>query len=137
MNALVINGSPKGENSNTAKLARAFLDGAGIGEYNTLEVRKLNVKPCVGCFGCWKTTPGVCVLKDDMAGVLEKLKAADLTVWSFPLYYFSVPGGLKNLIDRQLPLNLPFMTGAESGGHPSRYDNTRQRHVVISTCGFY
>ncbi|MDR0616826.1 MAG: SCP2 sterol-binding domain-containing protein, partial [Synergistaceae bacterium] len=39
--------------------------------------------------------------------------------------------------DRQLPLNLPFMTGAESGGHPSRYDNTRQRHVVISTCGFY
>jgi multimeric flavodoxin WrbA len=137
MNTLVINGSPKGENSNTAKLTRAFLDGAGIAEYNIAEVSKLNVKPCAGCFGCWKTTPGVCVLKDDMAGILEKLKAADLIVWSFPLYYFSVPGGLKNLIDRQLPLNLPFMTGAESGGHPSRYGNAHRRHVVISTCGFY
>ena len=41
-------------------------------------------------------------------------------------------------MDRQLPLSEPFMTSdSESGGHPSRYDMTEKRHVVISTCGFY
>ncbi|MDR0569862.1 MAG: NAD(P)H-dependent oxidoreductase [Clostridiales Family XIII bacterium] len=137
MNAFIINGSPRGENSNTLKLTQAFLDGTGICDFNVVQVAKLDIKPCRGCFGCWKATPGVCVIKDDMQGVLEKLKDADLVVWSFPLYYFSVPGVLKNLIDRQLPFNLPFMTGEEGGGHPSRYDSSRKRHVVISTCGFY
>ena len=70
--------------------------------------------------------------------VLEKLLWADLTIWSFPLYYFSLPGKLKTVIDRQLPLTLPFMlSNAESGGHPSRYDMSGKKTVLISTCGFY
>ena len=54
------------------------------------------------------------------------------------MYYFGLPGPLKNLIDRQLPMSLPFMSAeAESGGHPSRYDMSGKRTVVVSTCGFY
>ena len=34
-------------------------------------------------------------------------------------------------------MSLPFMTDTDSGGHPSRYDRSGQRQVVISTCGFY
>ena len=42
--------------------------------------------------------------------------------------YFGLPGQLKNLIDRQLPMTLPFMNaGTESGGHPSRYDMSEKR----------
>ncbi|GHU46277.1 hypothetical protein FACS1894120_2800 [Clostridia bacterium] len=142
MNTIVINGSPKAEQSNTFKLTQAFLSGAGAVGYDVVESAKLDIKPCAGCFGCFKNTRGLCRIKDDMAGVLEKIKAADLVVWSFPLYYFSVPGGLKNLIDRQLPLSLPFMTGRTadtgySGGHPPRFDLSHQRQVVVSTCGFY
>lgn len=29
------------------------------------------------------------------------------------------------------------MSNAESGGHPSRYDLSHQRHILISTCGFW
>ena len=137
MNVLVINGSPKGQNGNTFKITQAFLDGAGY-TADVIDVYKLNIKPCVGCFACWKKTPGKCVISDDMSAVLEKIISADIIAWSFPLYYFSIPGGLKNVIDRQLPMNLPFMVaGAESGGHPSHYDLSHQRHVVISTCGFW
>lgn len=144
MKVLVINGSPKGEGSNTYWLTQAFLQGLREGgetlELEELAVSKLELKPCIGCFSCWSKTPGKCCLCDDMAQVLERLLWADVTVWSFPLYYFSVPGGLKNLIDRQLPLVLPFMQEDEScpgGSHPSRYDRSRQKTVVISTCGFY
>lgn len=144
MNILLINGSPKGEKSNTLKLANAFIDGIRSLEnhpVDTITVAQKNTGPCRGCFCCWEKTPGRCVIKDDMGGILETYIRAGLVIWSFPLYYYSVPGTLKNLIDRQLPLLLPFMSersdGMGSGAHPSRYDLSGQRHVLISTCGFY
>ena len=76
-----------------------------------------------------------------MQTVIGKMLEADIVVWSFPLYYFSVPGILKNVIDRQLPMSLPFMStkddGYGSGSHDCRYDMEGKRHVLISTCGFY
>lgn len=141
MNLFVINGSPKDHRSNTYRLTSSFLEGMQRAcEVTVKEVcaSKLDIKPCLGCFSCWNKTPGKCCVTDDMAAVVENMLWADVIVWSFPLYYFSVPGPLKNLMDRQLPMNLPFMSkDSESGGHPSRYDMSQKRHVVISTCGFY
>ena len=138
MRVLVLNGSPKEEQSNTMRLTRSFLEGAGCLDAEIIHVAKAKINPCLGCFACWNKTPGKCVINDEMSEILVKMIAADVIVWSFPLYYFSVPSGLKNLIDRQLPMNLPFMSeGAESGGHPPRYDLHRQKHIVISTCGFW
>lgn len=145
MNILVINGSPRGEKSNTYQLTSAFLRGirqeAGEVEIRERAVCRMDIKPCLGCFSCWNRTPGKCCIEDDMAQVIQDILWADITVWSFPLYYFTVPGALKNLIDRQLPMLLPFMEEREgqigNGGHPSRYDMSGKRTVVISTCGFY
>ncbi len=142
MNILLINGSPKGKNSNTYKLSTSFIEGIKSKSDNVvvdeLQVNKLDLKPCIGCFSCWNKTPGKCVLKDEMSSVIDNLLWADITIWSFPLYYFNVPGNLKTLIDRQLPMVLPFMVqDAESGSHPGRYDMSNKRNVLISTCGFY
>ena len=147
MNILAINGSPKGERSNTWRLTSAFLRGIATREESacgqtpaieTLYVAKLDIKPCLGCFSCWSKTPGTCCLHDDMQAIIEKILWADVIIWSFPLYYFGLPGPLKSLIDRQLPMSLPFMSvEAQNGGHPSRYDMSDKRTVVISTCGFY
>ncbi len=144
MNILVVNGSPKGERSNTLKLTEAFLEGiccaseASAPDIERLNISQMDIGSCRGCFSCWKDTPGKCCISDDMQTVLEKLLWADLTIWSFPLYYFSLPGKLKTVIDRQLPLTLPFMlSGAEGGGHLSRYDMSGKKTVLISTCGFY
>lgn len=142
MNILILNGSPKGAKSNTIKLANAFVEGLGGGStVETAELQKLDIKGCRGCFACWKATPGKCVIKDDMAGILEKMKLADMIIFSFPLYYFGVPGVMKNMIDRQLPNVLPFMEertdGVGSGSHRARYDFSKKKYVLISTCGFW
>jgi len=182
MKILLINGSPKGESSNSLRLARSFIEGLmsvapNIGdpgdtdpgdtdsgdmdpgdmdptrtdlseegqtqnddELRVLTLSKMNIAPCRGCFCCWNKTPGQCIIADDMKTVLEDKLWADVIVWSFPLYYFNVPGILKNLIDRQLPLCLPFMSdkeGVGSGSHDARYDMSRTKNVLISTCGFY
>ncbi|MDE6202345.1 MAG: NAD(P)H-dependent oxidoreductase [Lachnospiraceae bacterium] len=162
MNILVINGSPKGRASNTYRLTQAFLegikqalsedaDGKGkedVGRENVsgvhveeLMVNRMEIQPCLGCFSCWNKTPGKCCIEDGMEEVIQKLLWADVTIWSFPLYYYTVPGGLKNMIDRQLPMCLPFMAEREdhvgNGSHPARYDMSGKKNVVISTCGFY
>ena len=141
MNILVLNGSPKGERSNTMKLTRAFLEGFTrnqSADTDIVDIYKLNIRECLGCFVCWSKTPGKCAITDDMADVLQKILHADVVIWTFPLYYFSLPSRLKMVIDRQLPLALPFMEGdADAGGHRSRYDMSGKRNVVISTCGFY
>ena len=149
MKILLINGSPKGAKSNSLRLAHSFLDGIReqesererAVEVEELHLSTLRIAPCKGCFACWKQTPGTCCMEDDMQTVIEGLLSANLVIWSFPLYYYSVPGPLKNLIDRQLPMSLPFMCesrdGNGSGGHPSRYDRSGIKHVLISTCGFY
>lgn len=142
MNILVLNGSPKGGKSNTLKVTNAFLDGLNAQNSHRIEiipVCQAEIEPCRGCFVCWTKTPGQCVIRDDMAELIEKYIRADVVVWSFPLYYFGMPSGLKAFLDRLLPTSLPFMTVNADGtsGHPSRYDLSHQRHVLISTCGFY
>lgn len=149
MNILIINGSPKGSRSNSLKLTNAFVQGiinkrkeAGKQtDVEQIDVCKLHIEPCRGCFACWKATPGKCCISDDMAAVQQKILWADLILYSFPLYYFNIPGVMKNLVDRQLPMVLPFMSertdGVGSGSHDSRYDMSGKRYVLISTCGFY
>ena len=80
MNILAINGSPKGKRSNTWRLTSAFLDGIIAWAENgrkqapaieTLSVSTLDIKPCLGCFSCWRKTPGKCWIHDDMRAVIE------------------------------------------------------------------
>ena len=145
MKILVINGSPKDTSSNTYRLTTAFLEGMQQElwdiQIKELSISRMDIRPCLGCFSCWNRTPGQCCIPDNMGQVIQDLLWADITVWSFPLYYYSVPGSLKNLIDRQLPMLLPFMEEMEgqvgNGGHPPRYDMSGKKTVIISTCGFY
>lgn len=88
MKVLVLNGSPKGEKSNTLNITKAFLDGFSADtEVEYITVKKETIKPCMGCFSCWSRTPGECVIKDDMQKIYEKINSADIIIESFPLYF--------------------------------------------------
>ncbi len=140
MKILVINGSPKGESSNTLKVTKSFI--AGIDAVTTCQIDYFspytcsNLHPCCGCYSCWTTTPGTCIYNDDMP--LDMYINADIIIWSFPLYYFNMPSQVKCVMDRLLPLLLPFIETAADGScfHPPRYDLSKKHIVLISTCGF-
>lgn len=142
MNILVLNGSPKSEKSNTYQITAAFLDGLNSNKRNSVDVVDIStadIGHCLGCYTCWTKTPGQCVMRDDMPRLIEKYINAELVIWSFPLYYYGMPSKTKAFLDRLLPTNLPAMDIYEdkTSGHPSRYDLSHQRHILISTCGFY
>lgn len=144
LNVLIINASPHGDKSNTLQLTDAFVRGlkeAGECKVKSMPVHSLKFSECRGCFSCWRTTPGKCVYSDDAVNVLDHMLAADIIIWSFPLYFFGVPARMKALLERQLPLMSPMMSGSEdvliNGGHKFRFDMTNKKIVLISTCGFY
>ena len=142
MNIFVINGSPRGKSSNTMKLTNAFLDGINTVGTHTVEIITVadkNIDHCRGCFYCWEKTPGKCFIKDDMSDIFEKYINAEIVIWSFPLYYYGMPSKVKALLDRLLPNTLPDIVIKDDGsaGHPARNNLQGQKHILISSCGFF
>lgn len=133
MNVLVINGSPNGERSATMKLTNAFLEGMGE-TAEVIDSFHADVNPCKACFSCWFRTPGECVQKDDMAEILQKIEKADLVIWSTPVYCFSVPSGLKAIMDRTLATCKPALYVGEDGRthHPGYEDGTKPTVLIAS-----
>lgn len=142
MNILVINGSPKGNKSNTMKITNKFLEGLNsikINKIKVITVKEERIDHCLGCFSCWTKTAGKCIINDSMSEIMEAYLDAELIIWSFPLYYFSMPSKIKALMDRLLPFNLPYMDKNVNNGasHIQRYDLSNQKHLLVSTCGFH
>jgi multimeric flavodoxin WrbA/putative sterol carrier protein len=140
MKILAINGSPRGKRGNTDRILQAFLEGAqeAGAETEVVYLKDKKIKHCLGCFTCWTKTPGVCVHKDDMAELLQKLRYADITVYATPLYVFTVSGLMKDFMDRFIPLAQPFIV--QRGHHlihPPRYPEMKSsKSVLISNAGF-
>lgn len=136
MKILVINGSPKGERSDTLRVTRAFVEGMEE-TFELIDSMRVRVNPCLGCYACWSKTPGKCVQQDDMAGVLERLLSSDLVIWSTPVYCYSVPSNLKALYDRLIPLGMQQQLEDGEGGtyHPGRQEITT-KIMLICGCGF-
>ncbi len=140
MKILVLNGSPKGEKSDTLHITRAFLDGmqsAGPQDITLVHVNERNIAFCTGCFVC-KKNGGVCVLDDDMKTILDAILKSDLLIFSFPLYSYGIPGALKNVIDRMMPLSSWNMVKNAEGkyGHRMQYDVDKLHYMMICGCGF-
>ena len=116
-------------------ITRAFLSGFPEGtQTELLELRRLNIRPCTGCLGCWTKTPGRCVQRDDMGRVYAAIAAADVVVESFPLYFYGIPGTLKTLTDRCLPYTKAYGWSSRAVHELRDPAMLEKRLVLISTC---
>jgi multimeric flavodoxin WrbA len=140
MKVLALNASPLMERGNTSLLLSPFLDGIkeeGC-EVELIFTCKLHVKSCLGDRACWTKTPGKCVQDDDMSALLPKFQDADVIIFASPVYVDGMPGNLKNLIDRLIPLIEPyFVMRDEHCRHPPRQPHKHSKVVLISNCGFW
>jgi len=71
-------------------------------ETELLKLLDASVAPCDGCYACSKS--GICHIKDDMQEWLVKIDQADAVVFSTPVYFWTVPGQTKVVMDRLYPL---------------------------------
>ena len=105
MNVLVLGicGSPKKEKSSSEFLLQQALDVAkSVGKVKTelLRLADYQILPCTGCDNCVRQKPCPEDAKDDVPKILDKMEAAQGIIFASPSYFSTVPGLLKNLIDR-------------------------------------
>ncbi|HUW61458.1 MAG TPA: flavodoxin family protein [Candidatus Bathyarchaeia archaeon] len=140
MKITIFNSSPRTDRGNTHAIASEFMAGArdAGAEVENVFLARCTIKPCQGCFACWKVTPGVCSIKDDVAPLLDKLRNSDVVVFATPLYVDNVSGIMKLFMDRLIPLADPHFSKDEHGEcrHPSRNPQHIPNIVVISNSGF-
>ena len=97
---LILNGSPR-KNGKTAVLVKAFTDGAESAgnEVREFYLHSMNIRGCLACETCSRNG-GVCVQKDDMQSINETFLWADVVVFASPMFWGTVSGQLKIVIDR-------------------------------------
>jgi len=100
MKVLMINGSPH-ERGTTRRaldeIAKALLENGVESEIITVGDKKIS--GCMVCGGCAKT--GKCAISDDIVNdVIKKIEEADGLIVGSPVYYASLNGTLKCLLDR-------------------------------------
>ena len=97
---LILEGSPR-RNGNSAILSDEFARGAEEAGCSVEKVRIAGKKiaGCLGCNACYRNG-GICVQKDDMAEIREKMLTADIIVLASPIYFYSMTAQLKAVIDR-------------------------------------
>lgn len=100
MRVVILNGSPR-KGANTEVMANAFADEARACGHDAevVNVGRMDIHGCLGCQYCF-AHEGTCVQRDDMAGVLEKLREADVVVFASPIYWFDITAQEKAAIDR-------------------------------------
>ena len=139
MKVLVLNGSPKRENSDTLHITRAFLDGMREQqpqEITLIHVIDKHIEYCTGCFACMRNG-GTCIHDDDMGEILDRILNSDLLIWSFPLYSYGMPAHLKALLDRTLPLSsMAMQKVGDRYEHVGQADFSRLRYLMLCGCGF-
>lgn len=99
----VISSSPR-KGGNSEILAEEFARGAAESgnEVEMITLRGKDLRFCAGCLACQKT--GRCVIRDDAAEIMPKMKSADAIAFATPIYFYGMSGQMKTLLDRTNPL---------------------------------
>jgi len=84
MKLIIVNGSPRGKNGNTASVLNSFIEGFRLNKKNSYELFYLK--------------------KDSYQAISQALKKSDTFILSLPLYISSMPGMVKEFIEHLSPL---------------------------------
>lgn len=96
MKTLVFFGSAR-EKGHTKAMVDLFLENLE-GDKEIIDAYRMEVAPCKDCRFCWHKKG--CSIKDGMQDIYKKIEEADNIVLASPMYFHSISGRLKTVIDR-------------------------------------
>jgi multimeric flavodoxin WrbA len=125
---VILSGSRNREGQ-TARLIKAVQKGisAGKGESEVIFLIEKSIERCRMCdpdgWGLCRRE-GVCIIEDDLQGIIDKIKAADAVVFANPVYFSDLSESMRSFLDRYRrtlfkPGKGPPMGFGMSGGTPA------------------
>ena len=105
-------------------------------DVEVLYTDEYKISHCIGCTDCWLKTPGICAIKDDFKILFEKFIQADCIVFVAEAKLGFVSYRMKNIIDRLIPLLLPYTTLKKGEmRHESRYKKSWHMGLLFAGSG--
>lgn len=97
---LILSSSPR-KDGNSDTLCHSFASGAKDKGHEVSEIfiNNKDINFCKACAYC-ERHKGECSQHDDMAEIISEILKSDVVVFSSPVYFYSISGQLKTLIDR-------------------------------------
>ena len=132
MKITLINGNPQTSpfDDYLAKL-KSILEISGQSVVQ-IDLRDLQLRYCIGCFGCWVKTPGECVSRDASLDMGRAIMQSDLILWAAPLKMGFPSELLKRANDKHLPLIHPYIeVDHGEAHHVKRYAHYPQVGLLL------
>lgn len=132
MKALILNGSPKCDPL-AEKICVSLFEELKEQHYegNLLNLADIEIAPCLGCFGCWVKTPGVCVIDDAGRNVARTYIQSGMVVFISPITFGGYSYELKKVFDRLIPILSPFFKNIGGEIHHKMRYKRYPRFLVI------
>lgn len=104
-----------------------------IGNENKLvDLSTLNIKNCVGCFGCWVKTPGKCVIRDDATSVYPLIAKSNEVIYVSHVRYGSYDTIMKTMLERAIPIQQAFIRIHNGETHHVQRDVKKKKATIIA-----
>ena len=126
MRIIVLNGNPDDNNTRFDSYIQDLADSLELNKHTVsiLVLREMDMRYCIGCFGCWIKTPGECSnAADDTRTIRYEFINSDFVIFASPVKMGFTSALLKKAHDKLIPLLMPYVEFYHSEAHHvSRYD---------------
>ncbi len=125
MKAVILNGARNNDNASDSVHDIIVDELIGIGwEVTSYALRGQKIGHCVGCFGCWVKTPGMCRFNDAGRTIARQFIQSDVSIFFTPVTFGGYSAELKKALDRALICLVSpfFMKITGELHHKPRYD---------------
>ena len=125
MKITILNGNPDAENVKFDNYLKELSDLLKTSKHKvtTFKLREMDIRYCIGCWGCWLKTPGECIVADGSRDICREYIHSDLALFASPVFMGFTSALLKKAHDKLLPLILPYFELVQNEvHHVARYD---------------
>jgi len=100
-------------NGNSAKQLAEFVAGAEeaakakgitLEVATTINLNRKKIQPCTYCCACQRKPAPGCIIKDDMAAVMDEVLKSDIVCHALPVWFWGAPSQFKSYLDRYTQL---------------------------------
>ncbi|MDP4090013.1 MAG: flavodoxin family protein [Bacillota bacterium] len=77
-------------------------------DFKHYNIGKEEINKCIGCFGCWITSPGMCIFDDMTREICRESMNSDVYVILSEIKYGCYSPKIKRVLDRSIGNVLPF-----------------------------
>jgi multimeric flavodoxin WrbA len=121
----ILNGNPDNNNVRFDGYLKEISDLLESSKHTvtTFKLRDMDIRYCIGCWGCWLKTPGECIVADGSRDICRECINSDLVLFASPVIMGFTSALLKKAHEKLLPIIHPYLELVQGEVHHlARYD---------------